>query len=186
MEWLVDLLTTTSTGGIIGVLGSWLTKREERKNLQLKYDHDLKMSEIRKEEAKIEAEHELAMADKQVERAQVEGELAIGEVEMKAFTEGLKEQSKTYGIRLVDSVRGLMRPLITVYLLVIATFIMIQIHNLVGGFDTVICGPNSVESCNPDTAINTYKSVIDQVLFLTATAVTWWFGSRPSSQRKDK
>lgn len=176
MEWLVGLLTSTSTGGIIGVLGSWLTKREERKNIQLKYEYEVKMSEIRKEEARIESDHELAMADKQIERAQVEGELAIGEQEVIAFREGLKEQTKTYGIMLVDSIRGLMRPLITIYLLVIATFVMIKINGIVGGF----------EEFDQEELMNTYKGVIDQVLFLTATAVTWWFGSRPSSQRKDK
>lgn len=176
METLLSILTSTGLGGIIGVVGSWLTKREERKNLQLQYDHDIKMAEIQKEEARAEAEHELAMADKQIERAQVEGEIAIGQEEMEAFKEGLKEQGKTYGIKIVDAVRGLMRPVITIYLLIIATMVAIKINSLVGG----------LQSINVDELLIQYKSVIDQMLFLTATAVTWWFGSRPSSQRKDK
>lgn len=174
---LLSFLTSSTAGGIIGVVGSWLTKREERKNAQLKFDYDVKMAEIRSAEAKAEAEHELAMADKQMERAQVEGNIALGEAELSAFQESLREQSKVYGIKIVDAVRGLMRPLITIYLLIIATLLMTKINELVGGVGN---------SFSPDELIQTYKGVIDQLLFLTATAVTWWFGSRPSSHRRDK
>ena len=175
MEALLSILTSTGAGGIIGVVGSWLTKREERKNIQLQFERDVKMAEIRKDEAKIEADHELALADKQIERAQVEGSVAVDQAEVEAFTQGLKEQSKTYGIKAVDGIRGLMRPLITVYLLVIATLLTLKINQLVGGLD----------SLEMSELKGIYDNVINQMLFLTATAVTWWFGSRPSSQRRD-
>jgi hypothetical protein len=175
MEALLSILTSTGAGGIIGVVGSWLTKREERKNIQLQFERDVKLAEIRKDEAKIEADHELALADKQIERAQVEGSVAIDQAEVEAFSEGLKEQSKTYGIKAVDGIRGLMRPVITVYLLVIATLLTLKINQLVGGLD----------SLEMSELKGIYDNVINQMLFLTATAVTWWFGSRPSSQRRD-
>jgi len=175
MEALLSILTSTGAGGIIGVVGSWLTKREERKNIQLQFERDVKLAEIRKDEAKIEADHELALADKQIERAQVEGSVAIDQAEIEAFTDGLKEQSKNYGIKVVDGIRGLMRPLITVYLLVIATLLTLKINQLVGGLD----------SLEMSELKGIYDNVINQMLFLTATAVTWWFGSRPSSQRRD-
>jgi len=176
MEALLSILTSTGAGGIIGVVGSWLTKREERKNIQLQFERDVKLAEIRKDEAKIEADHELAIADKQIERSEVEGSIAVGQAELGAFTEGLKEQDKTYGIKLVDGIRGLMRPIITVYLLIIATLLTLKINQLVGGLD----------SLEMSHLKDIYDSVIDQMLFLTATAVTWWCGSRPSSQRRDK
>ena len=135
----------------------------------------MKLAEIRKDEAKIEADHELALADKQIERAQVEGSVAIDQAEIEAFTDGLKEQSKNYGIKVVDGIRGLMRPLITVYLLVIATLLTLKINQLVGGLD----------SLEMSELKGIYDNVINQMLFLTATAVTWWFGSRSSSQRRD-
>mgnify|MGYP006163468995 FL=1 len=175
MEALLSILTSTGAGGIIGVVGSWLTKREERKNTQLQFERDVKLAEIRKDEAKNEADHELAIADKQIERAEVEGSLAVGQSEVEAFSKGLKEQNKTYGIKIVDGIRGLMRPLITVYLLVIATLLTLKINELVGGLD----------SLEMSELKGIYDNVINQMLFLTATAVTWWFGSRPSSQRRD-
>ena len=105
----------------------------------------------------------------------MEGSVAIDQAEIEAFTDGLKEQSKNYGIKVVDGIRGLMRPLITVYLLVIATLLTLKINQLVGGLD----------SLEMSELKGIYDNVINQMLFLTATAVTWWFGSRPSSQRRD-
>ncbi|WP_216825136.1 hypothetical protein [Agarilytica rhodophyticola] len=171
---LISLFTSTGAGGLIGMVGSWLTKREERKNLQLKYQHEVAMANIRKEEMQAEAAHELAMADKAMERAQVEGDIAIGEAELTAFNTSLKQQGVSTGVKFVDALRGAMRPLITIYLLIIASYITYKINTLVGGFDSLEQGD----------LLNTYKDIIQQVLFLTATAVTWWFGSRPSTQRK--
>jgi len=171
---LASLFASSGFGALIGLLGSWLTKREERKNLQLKYDYDLKIAEVRKAEAAAEAAHELAMADKQIERAQVEGDIAKDIKETDAFIESLKEQTQVYGVKWVDALRGIMRPLITIYLLALATIVTLAIGKLVGG----------LQSLEQTELLTIYKSVINQMVFLATTAVTWWFGSRPSSQRK--
>ena len=171
---LADLFASSGLGAIVGLLGSWLTKREERRNLELKLTHDIKMAGIRKEEAAFEFEHELAMADKQVERAQAEGEIARDVAEMGAFQEGLKEQQMIYKIKWVDAIRGLMRPLITIYLLILATVVTVKIGTTTGGLEAL------------DTAImeTLYSDTISQIFFLVTTAVTWWFGSRPSSGQR--
>ncbi|MBU6955983.1 hypothetical protein KP814_31850 [Hahella sp. HN01] len=74
----------------------------------------------------------------------------------------------------VDAIRGLMRPLITVYLLILATFVTLNISRHLGG----------VGALSPVDLMALYKEAIAKMLFLTTTAVTWWFGSRPSQLRK--
>ena len=175
IEGLVSIFSSSGLGAIVGLFGSWLTKREERRNMELKYEYDVKMAEIRKSEAALEFNHELALADKQIERAQVEGEIQRDVGELNAFTQGLKEQQLMYNVKFVDAIRGLMRPLITIYLLVIGTYVAINIGGYVGGIESAITGPEMIEM---------YKDTIGQVMFLLTTAVTWWFGSRPSSLRK--
>lgn len=171
---LADLFASSGLGAIVGLLGSWLTKREERRNLELKLTHDIKMADIRKQEAAFEFEHELAMADKQVERAQAEGEIARDVAEMDAFREGLKEQQLIYKIKWVDAIRGLMRPVITIYLLLLATLVATKIGSITGGLGAL-----------DKTVMETlYSDTIAQIFFLVTTAVTWWFGSRPSSGRR--
>lgn len=175
IEAIAGIFSSSGLGAIVGLFGSWLTKREERRNLELKYDFDIKMAEIRKSEAEMEFNHELAVADKQIERAKTEGEILINKAELDAFAEGLKEQQMNYNIKFVDAIRGLMRPVITVYLLVIATFITYKINAYVGGMD----------SLDAAELLTMYKETIAQIMFLVTTAVAWWFGSRPSSKRKD-
>lgn len=174
MELLLSLFSSTGAGSIVGMVGSWLTKREERKNLQLVNEHEKAMANIRVHEQKLEASHELAMADKQLESAEVEGNIAIDQGEIAAFNTSLLQQSKSTGIAFVEAIRGLMRPLITLYLLVLVTYLAYKISVLVNG----------LESISSDELVSLYQQMIHFFLSITSTAICWWFGSRPSTQRK--
>ena len=163
-----------SSSANVGLLGSWLTKREERRNIEVRFAHEAKMADIRKEEAAIESTHELAMADKHMERAEVEGGISLGMAEMGAFTQGLKEQQMVYKIKWVDAIRGLMRPVITIYLLILASFVTWRVGIHTGG----------LAQLDETIMSDLYADTIGQIFFLVTTAVTWWFGSRPGSTRR--
>ena len=169
MESLIGLFSTGGMGAIIGLAGSWMTKREDRKKAELDLQREIEIGKLRLQEITAESEHELAMADKEMERAEVEGNIAIESAEIDAFTESLKAQAKSTGIVFVDAVRGMMRPLITVFLLGLSTWLAVTVHTLVGGLETI----SKVE------LFDLYEIIIQQIIFLTVTAVTWWFGSRP-------
>ena len=171
---LAEIFASTGLGALVGLLGSWLTKHEDRRNLELKLAHDIKIADIRNQEAAFEFVHELAMADQQVERAQAEGDIARDIAEMGAFRDGLKEQQMIYRVKWVDAIRGVMRPVITIYLLALATLVTINISNTAGGLE-------ALDRSAMDTL---YSDTITRIFFLVTTAVTWWFGSRPSSSRK--
>lgn len=173
MSILSDIFASSGLGAIVGLLGSWLTKREERRNIEIKLAHDAKMADIRKEEAAIESTHELAMAEKHMERVEVEGGISLGMAEMSAFTQGLKEQQMLYKIRWVDAIRGLMRPVITIYLLILASFVTWRVGIHTGG----------LAQLDQATMSNLYADTIGQIFFLVTTAVTWWFGSRPGGTK---
>lgn len=175
IEVLGSLLSSSGMGAVVGMIGSYMTKKEERATLKLKLDHEYNMAEIRAQEAEAEFKHEIALADKAVERAKVEGAIQKDIGELTAFTESLKEQTMQYGSGFADKLRAAMRPLITTYLLVLSTVLAINIFTLVGGLEN---------GFSADELLALYKDVIAQLLFLTTTSVTWWFGSRPSSQRK--
>ena len=174
MGWIADIVTSGSAGAVVGLVGSWITKREDRKKAELDLEREIRVGELRLRELEAESNHELAMADKAVERAEVEGDIAIGSEEIAAFTESLKSQAQATGIIFVDAVRGMMRPVITVFLLGLSTWLAISVHKLVGGLDSLPAAE----------LFALYKLIIMQIIFLTVTAVTWWFGSRPSKREK--
>jgi hypothetical protein len=141
--------------------------------MEVEHAHAERMADIRAKEAEAEAEHELRIADKEYDKSELEGDIEETNRSYDTLQESLKSLKPT-GIKWVDALRGMMRPAITVYLMVVATILTLRIGALVGG----------LESLNPKALFALYQDVIQQIVFLTATAVTWWFGSRPSSRRK--
>lgn len=171
---IVDLFASSGIGAIVGVVGSFMTKVEDRKLQKQKAEHELKMTEARAKEFEAESSHELAMADKQVERAQAESAIAAEVVDGQAFLESQKEHARTYKSSFANFVRGMMRPAITVYFLALATIITINLHIMVGGLNAL----------DENVILELYAANINQALFLTTLVITWWFGARPASKRK--
>jgi len=168
LEGILNIFTGGAAGGIIGLAGSWLTKRENRKNLEIQLKRDVLLGRLEAEADARQLKYSVIMAEKKIEQAQAEGEIATDIAETGAFTESLKTQLKPIGIPFVDGFRAMMRPVITLYLLIIATYFAINIHRLVSGLETL-----------PQTEIvSLYTTIISQLFFLTNLAISWWFGSR--------
>ena len=172
LEALSGIFASSGLGAIIGTIGSYLGKIEERKAKAQEYGQELALREWDAKETALSQRHEMAIADKEIQRAETEGAIALDAREADGWVESIKQSGKQSGIVIVDAIRGLMRPVITVYLLVIASVIAYRISMLVGG----------LEALPMEEMVSLYRHVISQIIFLTATAVTWWFGSRPQSK----
>lgn len=172
LETLLGILASGGTGAIVGLIGSIAAKWLDLKVLKEKLTVEVKMAEIRTRELELEQSHALALADKEIDKAEVEGKITLDVAEMQAFAESQKAQAIRYG-GVVDSIRGLMRPVITLFLLIASTWILYLVWQMVGG----------LQALDQDELLALFKSQIDAMTFLTMTAVTWWFGSRPSAQK---
>lgn len=172
LETLLGILASGGTGAIVGLIGSIAIKWLDLKVLKEKLTVEVKMAEIRTRELELEQSHALALADKEIDKAEVEGKITLDVAEMQAFAESQKAQAIRYG-GVVDSIRGLMRPVITLFLLIASTWILYRVWQMVGG----------LQALDQDELLALFKSQIDAMTFLTMTAVTWWFGSRPSAQK---
>ena len=75
----------------------------------------------------------------------------------------------------MDVVRGLIRPVLTVYLIYCVTVLRDQLEALLreAGF----------ESLHINQVTSMYEEALPMVLFLACTAVAWWFGSRPPRKK---
>lgn len=163
-------------GGAVGLFGTWLKGREEREMFKLKNAHDLAMREASR--AEMELEHTLRLRQTEEEFA---GKMAIAETEANAAMEVAASQAliasyghdaTRYGGGLVDAVRGLMRPAITLYLLAVMSVIAWNLYQM-----------NAIEQVQPSEAWRLFALVVQDAVFLCVTAVTWWFGTRPTANR---
>ena len=69
----------------------------------------------------------------------------------------------------VDFIRGLIRPALTIYLIVLVHLTRASVEAVLSQKGITMSGPE---------ALALYSTVVEMILFLTSTAVTWWFGTR--------
>jgi len=170
LDAILGIASSSGLGAVVGLVGSYLAKREQRKITEMNQSHELLIGELDLKRDSAEATQALLMADKQIEQAEAEASIQNEVQAGHAFVASQVAASKSSGSVLVDSVRNLMRPAITIYLLVIVTVITYQLNVLLGG----------LVSLPVDELYKLYSHVINQAVFLTVTAVLWWFGSRGS------
>jgi len=159
MGFLIDLISSTGFGSIIGLAGGFFTKWMEQKAIESKQDHEINMLSARKdlmiETAKIG-----------METAEVVGKLAIEQVEAKAFE--VSQKTSKFG----SAIKAVMRPVIIITLGYFTWDIYTTVDSMVGGLD----------SLPEDDLINLYKIIILSILSLFTMGVSWYFAQRSSKQ----
>ena len=174
-EAILGIFSSAGMGGIIGLAGGIASKWLEYKTIGQKLEFEKQMALIRTREMSMELQHAIAMADKQMEISQVEGEIQRDVAEMAAFTESQKAGQKLYG-GWVDQLRGTMRPFITTYLLLGSSLLTILLWWTLGGLDAF----------PPEKLQDLFVHLVDSSVFLTITAVLWWFGTRVGNLMQSK
>lgn len=150
----MTLLASPVLGGITGVIGTWLTRKQEIEIMKERNSHERNMLQLRSDN-KIRETEAQSVADND----RLEGE---------AFKESQKSSS------IGETIRSATRVVLVVYLTVLMTWLAMKVHNIVGG----------IESLPMDSLFILYSDIINSILYLSVTAVTWYFGQRPTSTFK--
>lgn len=190
MSFLVDLLGAGGLGtvvsGVSGLVGGWLTKRENRKMLQLTNTHELNMAEIDQKAAEFELQASITLAEKEIDLAQTEGQIAedligvqaeadIERSAARAFEHGLQTAMGPTGYAGVDKFRALTRPLITWSLYIFVVVIFAILHLEVG----------EIVLEDHDLLVKLYVYLVQSTIYLFIMAVSWWFMSRGEKSVKN-
>lgn len=183
-------VTTGGWSGVLGMifggLGAWLKGREERKRLEFQALQEEKKREHQLAVMKFEADNAL-----QIQAAQTDREMRVAD--LGSLAESIKADRATYltgwgtrvskfvanlialGMALVDMVRGLTRPGITVYLVwVVSRMWKDSMAKLAGTLS---------DAAQQAMALAVVNTIAAQVLFLAGVAVGWWFGSRGQADK---
>lgn len=193
MEILGTVLTSVLGGGATGLLGVLLQRWFDQRKAQA----DLAMVKLQLEAAertrRLELEHKAAMADRVEATKALEAQLALQEREIEAdaaaYAASVGADRATYlapeaqaGSRvarwmmaLVDLVRGLVRPGITAYSLVLLTMVFWWVQDLARRTGTPM---------TPEQLHQLTMQCVGTVFYLSTTCVVWWFGVRPGQPPK--
>jgi len=185
-------------GGITGLVGNAFTTWFKYKNAKLQNEHDEKMIGL-KTSAMIQ-EFQMKI---QITKAQVEGEIEKADAE--AYTKSQEVGSKqllhekwidmlmeagkgkwyewffkligsliAFCFAVVDWFNAAMRPALTIYLLGGSTYITILAYRILDK-----AGPPVLTEAE---AFSIFGQVTSTLIYLTVSAVTWWFGDRTMSK----
>jgi len=102
----------------------------------------------------------------ELQRLEAQSKVNIQTSEAKAFEESQKTVS-----RVGDAIKSAVRPLITGALLFLTYGILMELKQITGG----------LSSLPVEQTVGLYRDITLNIISLTATAVSWWFASRPSS-----
>ena len=196
LDALVGLFTGIGTGGLsaiagglTGFIGSFFQRR-----------HELELKRLDLEEKKSERQHDLDLMDREVQNALKLSEAKLDEIALAGENEGMKASlaadlagaaysaawkdklgSGKLGSGLaaviafllgcVDVARGAVRPVITVYLVVKTMQIWEDVLKIGGG----------MQGLGQEVCRALALSIVNMILYLTCTAVGWWFGTRGSA-----
>ena len=178
MEILVSLLGSVFAGGATGLLGTMIQRYADHKNRQLDMALEKQRGEQELQKRQLDIQITQAEYAGKVKVAEVEGATASDVAASAAFAQSLQHEPERYSsstmswgqqwiMVLLDVARGIVRPLLTLYLCALTTYIWYQVRAVL-----------NVEDLDMNAAISVWTKVVDTILYLTTTCILWYFGVR--------
>lgn len=180
---ILDIVLSVVSGGATGLLGagmqmfaSWAKGKQDIELQKLKNENNLAALKLQAETIDKEWAHrvEVAKVEEQGRSTQTANEAfaASFSLEPKSYSEKIKPtKGQAWVLVLLDGLRGIVRPGLTVYLCVLTTLIYFQSRDLL-----------KQENLDAVQALDITQQVIHTILYLCTTVVLWWFGTRNTQQ----
>ncbi len=175
---IASIITNVLSGGVTGLAGAGIQLYAQYKTKQLDMQLEKQRGEL--ELAKRDKDLLIVKAENEgkFKIAEKEGETAKAVAETEAFGKTLFHEPERYSstqvtknqmwwLVLLDVLRGVTRPLLTIYLCALTTYIWWQVRQLL-----------TTEDLDGQDVLEIWKLVVNTILYLTTTVVLWWFGVR--------
>lgn len=175
----VDIVSSILSGGATGIIGAAVSRYADYKTKQLdidlqkeKFSHEI---ELRHADARI-MELEWTFKDK---IASTEAQTHVEQFDSAAFQTALTSEPQRYSLAdkltssqswwmvILDFIRGIIRPGLTLYLCAITTVVYFQSSKIIGD-----------QSVSVQQAVDIYNQITATILYLCTTVVLFWFGCR--------
>jgi hypothetical protein len=158
---MLDLIMGVLSGGVTGLLGTVISGGMKFFENKQKHSYELSIMEMEMRQMDREAANAVKIAETAMEGADRTAAWAALEASYKESTARMSKGDSPWLV-LVDVVRGLMRPVMTLGLLVLLAVIYFTVADGLAAADGL---PMRV-------------SIILTVSYLATTSVLWWFGTR--------
>lgn len=168
LEIITGLFSSAAGGGLVGMAGAWLTTRAELSKMKVAHAHEARMAEIDMKATAMEIEASLKQAEITADQAKAVSADALMSASISAEST-IGEQATGWVGGFLALVRGLIRPIATLYAMVILTVLTVWVFKLAKDYGITL------------TAKQVYAmmtDLINTITFLSVTILLWWFGVR--------
>lgn len=179
---ILSVVTSILGGGVTGLAGTVIQNvySYKAKKLDIELEKARHANEL--EQRRLDAE---VMKQEWAARTQIAEVTAQGEVDKadaEAFAKSYDLEPERYSnpttlthaqnwfMVLLDSLRAVVRPAMTIYLCVLTSFIYFQTRGLI--------------TSNPGDSFALLEKLVETILFLFVSVTLWWFGSRATQIKK--
>lgn len=173
---ITEIIGAIFGGGATGLAGSLINSVGDYFKAKEKHRHDEQMAEIETRNLQLEIDRDVTIAKQEatakMEVASAETQAASYQADARAYLPAEAVRSNAaiaWLMAIVDFLRGSVRPVLTLYLSVVAYLLYKQTSEVLEA---------SGGGLTPDQAYELEKMIVLGLLYLTFTAVGWWFGSR--------
>lgn len=195
MALIGTLLTSLLSGGATGLVGLLLqrffdfkSRAQDLELVRINHQHALALAQMETERSFRQAAAQERIADIQasaeVRGAELDAQAREDEAAARSYVASLENDRATYldssaqkvsraariFMGLVDFTRGMVRPVLTAYLVVVAHLMFYWVQDLAAKHGSTL---------SSDQVHDLILQVVATLLYLATTAVVWWFGSRP-------
>ncbi len=177
---MLDAVASMLTGGATGLLGSLFTGVFRYFEEKRKEEHEIAMRKLDMEEMDREWQYRNRMADRE---AATRLEESADSLMRSSYKNDVATYSRWHDIPpwgvipllVVDLVRGLVRPSLTVLLIAIVWSTREEVLGVLAA--------TGVDGLSPSMALSIYQDVVQTILYCATTALLWWFGTRFTQRR---
>lgn len=177
---ILESVLSVISGGATGLIGTAVQSvfQYKSKVLDVELEKQKGLNEIEQRKLDIEAQKQEWASKTQIAEITTQGEtdkadaatlMASYQLEPQQYAEkSLLTHAQNWLFVLVDTLKAVIRPGLTIYLCGITTLIYIQTRGLI--------------STNQGDAFALLEKLVNTILYLTTSVILWWFGSRNKSK----
>lgn len=182
---IIEFLSSAAFGGITGLVGGLVNRVADYFTTKELHKHEQTMLDKNTEYLRIETERDVQVAREESNRVREQSDAQLMEASFKAdqatyfsptLASGLPDWIQgvaAFLMALVDFVRGMTRPGLTLYLCILTTLMYLQMIDLLRALDQ--------SAFDPALAVDIVQKIVAGVIYLATMAVGWWFASRQKS-----
>ena len=159
MSAVLSLLASPIFGSITGFLGSWLTKKEERKLKELELKHDEVMAQMRNQQ-------EILVAEKKLQGVIEGAKIEVTKEEVKGWA-----RSQAPGSTRSEMLKSWARIALVGYTALVCAVLTYLIARQIGG----------IEAMDRAALTALFSDSVCQFFFMFGLGFAWFFGARGSA-----